>query len=72
MSTRLWVDQYGGRHYAPTREVLRSKLPGRISIMYEDRRNGQTVRTGYVIGPLWLTEYRSVERDPETGKELPT
>ena len=52
----LYVSQYGDRFYARTLKELRMKIPGRCSIMYDDR-DGRTYRIGYVIGSFWLTKY---------------
>lgn len=57
----LFIDQYGGKHWASSRKDLRRQLPGRISKMYRDKKDGSIVHIGYVIGPLWLTAYQHVE-----------
>ena len=57
----LYVDQYGNRFTSRTVKELRNKIPGRISKMYQDRNDGQTVQTGYVIGQHWLTAFRPFE-----------
>ncbi len=59
---RLFVDQYGGVFFVRTVKELRHRLGGRVSIMYRDKKDGTTVRTGYVIGRHWLGEYTRVER----------
>lgn len=56
----LYVDQYGNKFYARTVKELRGKIQGggsRVSRMYNDKADGTTVHTGYVIGPHWLTAY---------------
>lgn len=58
----LWIDQYGSRFYAANLKELKEQLNGRVSIMYCDKTNGRTVRTGYVIGQHWLTQYAPVEK----------
>lgn len=54
---KLYVDQYGNRFYAGTLKELKEQVTGRVSIMYVDTKDGKTMRTGYVIGQHWLTEY---------------
>ncbi len=61
-ANRLFVDQYGNRFYAATRKELKAQIPGRIGIMYADKKDGRTVRIGYVIGQHWLREYAPVEK----------
>lgn len=56
----LYIDQYG-THY-PARNVKELKarphyLPGKVSRMYIDKKNGKTMHVGYVIGKYWLTAY---------------
>lgn len=56
--TKLYVSQYGGRYYAKTLKDLKAKVGGgSVSIMYTDKKDGSTVKSGYVIGNLWLTAY---------------
>lgn len=57
----LYIDQYGYRYWARTLKELRAQCSGRVSIMYRDKRDGRTVRVGYVIGQHWLTAYAPVE-----------
>jgi hypothetical protein len=54
----LYMDQYGNHFYARTLKELRAQISGRVSIMYVDTPYG-TMRTGYVVGQLWLTAYRA-------------
>lgn len=61
-NAKLYRDQYGNTFCANTRKELRTKIPGRCSIMYIDKKDGRTVRVGYVIGQHWLTEYVVNER----------
>ena len=56
---RLFIDQYGGIWWGRTRRDLKEQIPGRVSIMYEDYKDG-VYRVGYVIGRLWLKEYAPV------------
>jgi hypothetical protein len=57
----VYLDQYGNRFYASTLRELRQQVPGRVSPMYCDKKDGRTVRTGYVIGQHWLTAFQPVE-----------
>jgi hypothetical protein len=59
---RLFLDQYGQRWYANTVRDLRRQIPGKVSIMYLDKRDGSVIRCGYVVGKLWLAEYAPVEK----------
>ena len=58
----LFVSQWGDRFYAASRKELKEQVPGKVSIMYRDKKDGSSVRCGYVIGNLWLTQYEPVER----------
>lgn len=61
----LWVDQYGGLVRAATRKELREKCGGgRVSPMYQDRKDGTSVRCGYVVGQRWFTQFAPVETQP--------
>lgn len=58
----LFVDQYGGTVYASTVRELRQKAGGgRVAKMYQDKRDGGTVHTGYVVGRRWFTMFQPVE-----------
>jgi hypothetical protein len=60
----LYVDQYGGRHYARTVRQLRESCGGgRVSRMYRDKADGRTVHCGYVVGRLWCTAFRPFEQE---------
>ena len=62
---KLYVDQYGNRFYASTVRELRSQIgagKSRVGIMYQDSKSRGTLRTGYVIGAHWLSEYTPNER----------
>lgn len=59
---KLYIDQYGNRFYASTRKELKAQIPGKVSLMYVDKANGDVMITGYVIGAHWLTEYVPNER----------
>lgn len=59
----LWIDQWGNRYWAASRKDLVAQVGGgRVSLMYADKLDGSTVRTGYVIGQHWLSEFAPVER----------
>jgi hypothetical protein len=63
---RMFMDQYGNKFFASTVKELRSQIGmggSRVSIMYMDKKDGATVRCGYVIGPHWLTEYAPIETE---------
>ena len=62
---KLYLDQHGNHFHAATRKALCEQVPGRCSIMYIDKRDGRTVRVGYVIGDHWLTEYVVNEREDD-------
>jgi len=60
----LYIDQYGNKFAAHTVKELRAKVGmggARVSKMYNDKKDGRTVHTGYVIGQHWLTAYQPVE-----------
>lgn len=54
----LLVSQYGDKFYASSLKELRQKVPGHVSRMYVDRKDGAVCHVGYVIGRLWLTAYK--------------
>ena len=62
----LYIDQYGYKYYASNRkELIKAVSPygsPRVSIMYQDKKDGSMVRTGYIIGNNWCTEYKRIER----------
>jgi hypothetical protein len=62
--TKLYVDQYGNMFYAKTVKELRSKIGmggSRVSPMYIDKKDGTTVKIGYVIGGHWLKAFQPCE-----------
>lgn len=61
-TTCLYIDQYGNHFYAKTLKELREQITGRVSIMYRDKKDGPTVRVGYVIGQHWLQCYVPLEQ----------
>lgn len=64
----MWRDQYGYTYHARTLKELKkevcpyTKYP-KTDIMYRDKKDGSTVRVGYVISHHWLTQYLPVEKD---------
>lgn len=62
----LYLDQYGNRFYARTVKELRAQIGmggSRVSRMYQDKKDGRTVCTGYVIGTHWLSAFAPVEKE---------
>ncbi len=61
----MYLDQYGYRYFARSRkELVKSVCPyskPRVAIMYADKKDGRTVRTGYVVSHHWLTAYKPYE-----------
>lgn len=58
----LYIDQYGWRVWAHTREALVLEAGGgRISKMCRDKGDGRTVHVGYVVGPHWFEAFQPVE-----------
>jgi hypothetical protein len=58
----LWIDQYGKPVWARTIAELRERAGGgKVSKMYNDKKDGRTMHTGYVIGHRWFTRYAPVE-----------
>lgn len=62
----IYIDQYGYKYHASNRkELVKAVSPygkPKVSIMYQDKKDGTTVRVGYIIGDYWCTEYKRVER----------
>jgi hypothetical protein len=62
----MYIDQYKYTYYASSRkELIKAVSPygsPKVSIMYQDKKDGSSVRVGYIIGDHWLTEYKRVER----------
>ena len=58
---KLYLDQYGYRYYARTRKELVEQVSPyrspRVAIMYRDKRDGSTVRCGYVISHYWCSAF---------------
>lgn len=59
---RLCMDQCGGVVWARTLKELRegSGYGSSPQKQYTDRLSGETVHSGYVIGPRWFTIYAPV------------
>jgi hypothetical protein len=60
----LYIDQWGGKHWAKTVKELRSKIGcggSRVRKMFRDKKDGSYVHVGYVVGQHWLTAFRPVE-----------
>ena len=57
----LYLDQWGNKFWARTVKELREQIPGRVSKMYVDKKDGSIAHVGYVIGEHWLTAYAPVE-----------
>ena len=58
----VYLDQYY-KYCADTRkELIQAVCPytksPRVSIMYRDKKDGTTVRCGYVVSYHWLTAYQ--------------
>ena len=52
----LFVSQYGMKVVASSLKELRAKSEGgKVSKMYQDKKDGRTMWTGYVIGSHWFT-----------------
>lgn len=50
---KLFIDQYGYKVFAKTVKELRARTAGgggRVSKMYQDKKDGSIVHTGYVVG----------------------
>jgi hypothetical protein len=60
----LYLDQYGNRFWAKTIKELRNQIGmggSKVSKMYQGKKDGSTVHTGYVVGQHWLTAFKRVE-----------
>jgi len=61
MTNTMAIDQYGktyhdlGKH--PRKELLNKLGYSKAEKMYQDKKDGATVHTGYIIGGLWLSLY---------------
>lgn len=67
MNFKMYIDQYGYKYFARTLKELKKEVcpyaeHPKTSIMYQDKKDGSTVRVGYVISDHWLTEYSPSER----------
>lgn len=58
----LFVDQYGQHYWACSLAELTEKTGhSHANKIYRDKADGSSAWVGYVVGPLWLTAYHSVE-----------
>jgi hypothetical protein len=65
MKATLYIDQWGNKFEASTVKELRHQIGmggSRVSRMYRDKKNGDVVHVGYVIGGHWLTAFAPVEK----------
>lgn len=61
-NTYLYIDQWGQKFFASTIKELKDKIGGgRVSKMYQDKKNGDTMHVGYIVGGHWCTAYQRVE-----------
>lgn len=63
------IDQYGNTFHAlgkfPRKELLRRLGSSKATPMYCDKLDGKTVRTGWIIGGLWLQVFRVAPLEKE-------
>ncbi len=52
-----YIDQHNNVFYARSRKELNEQLPGKVQLMYCDKKDGTVLKIGYVIGHHWLTKY---------------
>ena len=65
----LWINQYGDKLWAHNRKELiaacsergLSSPNPRVSLMYQDKKDGGTVRCGYVVASHWWSQFMPVE-----------
>ena len=61
----MYLDQYGYKYFARSRkELVKVVCPystPRVAIMYRDKKDGRTVRAGYIVSHHWLTAYEPHE-----------
>ena len=58
--TYMAVDQYGTTYHGlkhPRKDLIERTGYQHVTKMYVDKKDGRSVQTGYVIGPLWLSLY---------------
>jgi hypothetical protein len=58
----LYLDQSGYKYWAENLKELKKEVCPytnypKTSIMYQDKKDGTTVRVGYIISDHWLTAY---------------
>lgn len=58
----LYVDQYGNKYFANSAKDLKKQIgKGAISAMYADKKDGSTVKVGYIIGEFWCRAFAPIE-----------
>ena len=63
----LAIDQYGYKHRIPgvhpRKELLALFDRKHAAKMYQDKKDGRVVHTGYIIATLWLTLFIPFEKE---------
>lgn len=61
MKNHMAIDQYGNTYHAlgrhPRKTLMERLGRKRAEPMYRDKKDGRTVRVGWVIGGRWLSVY---------------
>jgi len=62
LKVKMYLDQYGYKYFARNRKELIAEVcpytkSPKVSILYRDKKDGTTVRCGYIVSDHWLTEY---------------
>ena len=56
------IDQYNETYHDlgkfPRKELINRIGGGKVSKIYQDKKDGSVVHTGYVIGKTWLNLYK--------------
>ena len=61
--TKLFISQYWDKFYAKTIKELKEQVwPWKIDKMYIDKKNWDTIQTGYVIWQLRLNRFIPFEK----------
>lgn len=64
MKNYIGIDQYGqvyknlGKY--PRKGLLEQLYASNASKMYQDKKNGDTMHVGYIVGGLWITLYEII------------
>lgn len=63
---KMFIDQYGYKYFVHNRqELIKEVCPytnsPKVSKMYQDKKDGRTMWTGYIISDHWLTAYLPLE-----------